>query len=95
MVGFGVLGTATWAVLAAALWVVTSRRFREIAGRVAFEPERRVRPRRPARPEPTAGSEAVLDVLPLDDKSPGGDGEDKNRGSQLPSTEGDRASGGR
>src|SRR5262249_14863074 len=30
-VGFGVLGTATWAVLAAVLWVMTSRRFRQLA----------------------------------------------------------------
>jgi ABC-type transport system involved in multi-copper enzyme maturation permease subunit len=45
MVGFGVLGTATWALLAGALWVLTSRRFRRAAGRAAFEPERAVRPR--------------------------------------------------
>jgi ABC-type transport system involved in multi-copper enzyme maturation permease subunit len=43
MVGFSVMGTATWAVLAAALWVATSRRFRQVTGRMAFEPERRVR----------------------------------------------------
>jgi hypothetical protein len=45
MAGFGVMGAATWAVMAGALWVLTSRRFRRVAGRVALEPERVVRPR--------------------------------------------------
>jgi hypothetical protein len=37
-IGFSVMGTATWAVLAAVLWVATSVRFRQVAGRVAVKP---------------------------------------------------------
>jgi ABC-type transport system involved in multi-copper enzyme maturation permease subunit len=61
-VGFGVMGTATWALLAGALWVLTSRRFRLAAGRVAFAPERVVRPRPRPAPAPvraTDGEEVV------------------------------------
>jgi ABC-type transport system involved in multi-copper enzyme maturation permease subunit len=46
---FGALGTATWAVLAAVLWVMASRRFRRLTGRMAMVPERSV-PQRHARP---------------------------------------------
>ncbi len=44
-VGFGVMGTATWAVLAAGLWVATSRRFRQATGRAAIQPERIMQPK--------------------------------------------------
>jgi ABC-type transport system involved in multi-copper enzyme maturation permease subunit len=95
LVGFGVMGTATWAVLAGALWVITSHRFRQVAGRVAFEPERRLQPKRPpavlvshsARQPPAAESEVILEVLPIDDKCLGAGDEDKVKGSQFPSTE--------
>jgi ABC-type transport system involved in multi-copper enzyme maturation permease subunit len=91
MAGFGVMGTATWALLAAGLWVTTSRRFRQVAGRADFRPERRVKPKsrptipatRPSRPPPRTG-EAIFEVLPLDEKSGGGEGEEKIKGSQLP-----------
>jgi hypothetical protein len=44
-VGFSVMGTGTWAALAAVLWVATSRRFRHSTGREAIQPERIVQPR--------------------------------------------------
>jgi hypothetical protein len=95
LAGYGLMGTATWAVLAVVFWVVTSRRFRQVAGRVTFEPERQVRlkPRltvpvsRPARPAAADDSEAVIEVLPVDDKSPAGRGEENIKGSQRPSDE--------
>jgi ABC-type transport system involved in multi-copper enzyme maturation permease subunit len=93
MIGFGVMGTATWAVLAAVLWVLTSRRFREVAGRMALVPERRVRTRsrrplpaaRPARPRPApAETEAIVEVRPTDPEPSEGTDEDNIKGTQLP-----------
>jgi ABC-type transport system involved in multi-copper enzyme maturation permease subunit len=66
MVGFGVMGAATWAVMAGALWVLTSRRFRQVAGRVAIAPERVMRPRHkpgaPATGWPVAGAPGLCDT---------------------------------
>ncbi|HKI36358.1 MAG TPA: ABC transporter permease subunit, partial [Gemmataceae bacterium] len=86
MVAYGMAGTATWAVLAVLLWGATSRRFRQIAGRVAFEPERGVRPAPRAKPRPKVVEvEEAPEVLPADPEPLSGDtDEDRITGPQLP-----------
>jgi ABC-type transport system involved in multi-copper enzyme maturation permease subunit len=84
-VGFAVMGVATWAVLAALLWVLTSRRFRAVTGREAFEPERRVRPKsRPAPPARPKVAEAVAEALPAEVEPIDEPDEDRIKGPQLP-----------
>jgi ABC-type transport system involved in multi-copper enzyme maturation permease subunit len=74
--GFGVMGTATWALAAGALWVLASRRFRQAAGRVAFQPERVVGPRTPcalpAGQAAESADERVRDMSLTDDEGPRG-----------------------
>jgi ABC-type transport system involved in multi-copper enzyme maturation permease subunit len=82
LAGFGVMGTATWALLAGGLWLATSYRFRQAAGRAAFAPERVVRPsRRPAvaaaAPAPATDGEAIRDALPAGAEPAGGSEEER------------------
>jgi ABC-type transport system involved in multi-copper enzyme maturation permease subunit len=86
LIGYGALGTITWGVLAMVMWGVTSQRFRQVAGRVAFEPERDAKPKSRARPRPRArDAEDIAEVLPIDPEPPASnEDEDRITGPQLP-----------
>jgi hypothetical protein len=88
MVGFGVLGTVCWAVLAGVMWTATSTRFRQLTGRTPlprpYHPQAAARLNARVRAGPRAvgpgdaarvrpaGPDEVLDVEPIEEDRPDG-----------------------